>query len=79
MSAPVMGLVSVKVEDRHGSYVVIDELVPDIAAYIEHVEQVVVEDGSYCGPLTIAFLVEVGDEIDGFTRYYDQRQLIATV
>lgn len=75
----VQGTVTVTVTDKNGTYKVDPEPVVDVAAYLEHVEEVVVRGSSYCGPLQIAFLVDLGDEIDGFTRYYDNRVHLTTV
>lgn len=74
-----MASVSIKVTDKNGSFEVNDEIVADVKAYIEHVENIIVQLSSYCGPLNIFFGVDLGDEFDGFTRYYDQRKYLYTV
>lgn len=76
---PVLAIVSITVTDKNGQWSIDAEPVADVAAYIEHVEKVIVRDSSYCGPVQIFFGVDLGDEYDGFTRYYNERRYLYTV
>lgn len=79
MSNAVPTTVTIKVTDKNGSWTIVNEPVADVKAYIEHVEHVVVQQSSYCGPVSIFFGVDFGNEYDGFTRFYNERQYLYTV
>ncbi len=74
-------VVSIIVNDENGSSSVSDVSVDDVAAYIERVERLFIEESIFFGPVNINFLVFFPDtgEVDGFTRYYYNRVHVETV